>query len=115
MFKLKNCVSAITLAVTVAATGTFVGSAVGQKSSEPKPQERLAVGENDVKEILDMIDRYNKGKITRQEFMSFMEARFGRSDKHKSGVLDVNEPTLYRTHYRAFARTHYGTFASMGK
>ena len=33
------------------------------------------------------------GKVSKQEFMSFMEAEFDSLDQKKEGKLDVREPT----------------------
>jgi Ca2+-binding EF-hand superfamily protein len=107
MLKLRVCVFVVTVTVGAVATGTLVYSAVGQKASVPRPQDRLALGENDVKQLLVLMDTDNNGQVTRQEFMSFMEAEFQRLDKHKSGFLDVNELTQ--------SGTRVGHFASLGK
>jgi Ca2+-binding EF-hand superfamily protein len=37
------------------------------------------------------MDTNKNGKISKQEWMKFMEAEFERLDKDKRGVLDVNE------------------------
>ena len=45
------------------------------------------------KELLLLIDTEKKGKISKQEWMRFMEAEFDRLDKAKNGELDVEELT----------------------
>jgi Ca2+-binding EF-hand superfamily protein len=42
------------------------------------------------------MDKDQNGKVSKQEFMSFMEAEFARLDKDKSGELDVQELTQSR-------------------
>lgn len=37
------------------------------------------------------MDTNHDGKVSRQEYMSYMEAEFDRLDKNKSGDLDINE------------------------
>jgi hypothetical protein len=42
------------------------------------------------------MDRYRSGKVSKQEFMSFMEEEFQRLDVDKDGELDVKELTQSR-------------------
>ena len=78
----------VVIAVLVV-TGTMLGSAAAQKASVPKPQNKLAIGEEGVKQLLPLMDTDKKGMISRQEFMNFMEAEFERLDKNKKGELNV--------------------------
>jgi Ca2+-binding EF-hand superfamily protein len=82
----------VVIAVLVV-TGTMLGSAAAQKASVPKPQNKLAIGEEGVKQLLPLMDTDKKGMISRQEFMNFMEAEFERLDKNKKGELNVKELT----------------------
>src|ERR1700732_4304451 len=63
------------------ATSAMLGTAVAQKEAAPKPQDGLAVGENEVKQLLLLMDTDDNGKISKQEWMKFMEAEFDRLDK----------------------------------
>lgn len=54
-------------------------------------QDKIALGENEVKQLLLLMDTDENGKISKQEWMKFMEAEFGRLDKGKTGELDVRE------------------------
>ena len=73
--------------------GTILSPAIAQKveRSVPKQQRTLALGEDEVKQLLLLMDTDKSGKISKQEFMRFMEAEFDRLDKDKSGELDVKE------------------------
>jgi Ca2+-binding EF-hand superfamily protein len=51
----------------------------------------VATGEVDVKQLLLLMDADKNGKISKKEFMDFMEAEFNRLDTDKSGQLDVKE------------------------
>jgi hypothetical protein len=82
----------VVIAVSVV-TGTMLGNAAAQKASIPKPQNKLAIGEEGVKELLPLMDTDKKGMISKQEFMKFMEAEFERLDKNKKGELNVKELT----------------------
>jgi len=74
-------------------SGAFVVTVVAQKvdKSLPKEQRALALGEDEVKQLLLLLDTDKNGKVSRQEFMNFMSAEFDRLDKDKSGELDVKE------------------------
>jgi len=77
-----------TITVLLAAL-SMLGNAAAQKDSVPKPQDKLALGENDVKHLLLLMEADRYGKVSRQEYMKFMAAEFDRLDKAKSGELDV--------------------------
>jgi hypothetical protein len=84
-------------------TGTMLGNAAAQKASVPKPQNKLAIGEEGVKQLLPLMDADKKGMISKAEFMKFMEAEFARLDKNKKGELDVKELTQSRLTASRFA------------
>jgi Ca2+-binding EF-hand superfamily protein len=86
----------VVIAVLVA-TGAMLGTAVAQQASAPKQQDNLALGEAEVKKLLLLMDTDNDGKVSKQGFMSFMEAEFNRLDKKKEGKLDVKELTQQPT------------------
>lgn len=75
----------------LATTSGILGTAVAQKATVPKPQDKLAIGEDEAKQLLLLIDTDKKGKIFKQQWMKFMEAEFDRLDKSRSGELDVTE------------------------
>jgi len=81
----------VALAVVVA-TLAMLGTSVAQKAV-PKPQDNLALGESEVMQLLLLMDTDKNGKVSKQEWMRFMEAEFDRLDKDKSGDLDVKELT----------------------
>jgi hypothetical protein len=72
-------------------TWGMVGTAVAQKAGVAKPQDKLAIGEGEAKQLLLLVDTDKKGKVSKQEWMKFMEAEFDRLDKAKTGYLDVKE------------------------
>jgi hypothetical protein len=72
--------------------GAFVGTAIAQnKAATPKAQDKIALGEDEVKQLVLMMDTDKNGKISKAEFLNFMSAEFDRLDKDKSGELDVKE------------------------
>ena len=71
-----------------------VPSAMAQTTaSVPKPQDKVAIGENEVKQLLLLMDTDKNGKISKDEYMKFMEAEFNRLDTNHNGELDVKELT----------------------
>lgn len=88
MLKRMNLVSAVTVLVSVLA---LVGSASAQKQPVSKPVDKQALAEDEVKQLLLLMDTDKNGKISKQEWMKFMEAEFDRLDKSKNGELDVKE------------------------
>jgi Ca2+-binding EF-hand superfamily protein len=70
-----------------------VALAAGQKASTPKAQDKVALGQDEVKQLLLLMDTDKNGKISRQEYMAFMSQEFDRLDKDKSGELDPKELT----------------------
>lgn len=78
------------------ALGVFLASltaSFAQRASTPKAQDKYALGEADVKQLLLLMDTNKNGKISKEEYMSFMEKEFDRLDKDKSGELDPQELT----------------------
>jgi hypothetical protein len=86
----------VVIAVLIA-SGAMLGTTVAQKASAPKAQDNVALGEGEVKKLLPLMETDNDGKVSKQEFMSFMEAEFDRLDKKKEGKLDVKELTQQPT------------------
>jgi hypothetical protein len=83
---------------------SMLGNAAAQKDSVPKPQGKLALGEDDVKHLLPLMEADRHGKVFRQEYMKFMAAEFDRLDKAKSGELDGKVPTQPNLSVSRFVR-----------
>lgn len=108
MSKRKNIVLFVLSVAALLALQTSRGKSFAQDTaSVPKPQDNLAIGENDAEQLMLLIGPNKHGKITKQAWMKFMAAEFDRLDKDKSGSLDVKE--------LAESRLHVSPFASAGK
>jgi hypothetical protein len=83
------------LAVLLYAGFAFeVGTSFGQvRTPDTRKPNPVALGTDEVKQLLTLIDTDKNGKISKAEFMKFMEAEFDRLDKDKSGELDPKELT----------------------
>ena len=86
-----NLVLVIVVLGVLVATLAMLGTLVAQKQAVPKPQDKLALGEPEVKQLLLLMDTDKNGKISKEEWMKFMEAEFDRLDKDKSGDLDAKD------------------------
>ena len=72
------------IALLVAVT---LGAGFAQKGVPKQPDNHVMAMEN-VKQLLLVMDTDKKGKITKQQWMAFMEAEFDRLDLEKKGELD---------------------------
>jgi hypothetical protein len=98
----------VILAAGVLSTGAIVGTAIAGQESGQVPatqnEKKLAAGEREAKKMLLLMDTDKNGKVSRQEFMGFMEAEFERLDVNKDGELDVKELTDSRVQVRTRGR-----------
>lgn len=84
--------------IAAAVTGAVGGAQNSDENPIPdkKREKRLALGEAEAKKMLLLMDKDKNGKVSKQEFMSFMEDEFDRLDVNKDGELDVKELTQTR-------------------
>jgi len=97
----------IVVLIAILAAAVLVTVLAQTKAAVPVPQDKLALADDEVKQLLLLMDTDNNGKISKQEWMRFMDAEFERLDKDKSGQLDVKE--LAQSKFRV---SH---FTSVGK
>jgi len=90
----------------VSAAGMFAAAAgvtasfaqdTNQKDAA-KREKNLEAGEAEAKRMLLLMDADKNGKVSRKEFMAFMETEFDRMDINKDGELDVKELTQFHVH-----------------
>src|SRR5271156_592676 len=103
MLKRKNAPWVIVAIAASVAIWAMLGTAVAQKASVPKPQDKVALGLAEVKQLLLLMDTDKNGKISKQEWMQYMEAEFDRLDKDKTGELDAKELAQSQVSARRFA------------
>jgi hypothetical protein len=78
-----------TMLTPLLVAGAMVGTAGAQAAASPKAQDNVARGESEVRPLLLLMDQDKDGKVSKQDFMRFMEAEFDRLDKKNEGKLDV--------------------------
>ena len=66
---------------------TTVGGGFAQKDVRRQP-DRNVIGIENVKQLLLVMNTDRRGKISKQQWMAFMEAEFDRLDVTKKGELD---------------------------
>ena len=64
MLTRRHIVRVIVAITVVVVTWVLLGIAVAQKAAVPKPQDKLALGEPEVKQLLLLIDIDKNGKIS---------------------------------------------------
>lgn len=84
-----TCIIALWFALAIVMTGIAIAQQTNM--SVAKQQKTIALGHEEVKRLLLLMDTNKNGKISKQEFLSFMEAEFDRLDTDKSGELDPKE------------------------
>jgi uncharacterized membrane protein YdfJ with MMPL/SSD domain len=112
MFRLWPIVLAIIAAVFLA--GAMVVNAAETQSEKstvvtPTPaaekiekERELAAATEAAKRLLLAMDTDKSGKVSKEEWMKFMEAEFDRLDTDHKGQLDVKELTQSRVRVRPF-------------
>ncbi|MGP0059696.1 MAG: hypothetical protein ACLPID_10465 [Beijerinckiaceae bacterium] len=73
-------------AILVVAALLVAGIPVGHSLAR-----NLYAGEKYVKQLLVLMDLDKNGKVSKHEFMTYMEAEFTRLDVNGDGELDVHE------------------------
>jgi Ca2+-binding EF-hand superfamily protein len=74
------------LIAVMAATGVMAVADVA-----PKPQDKFALANENVKQLLLLLDADKNGKVSKREWMAFMEAEFNKLDRDGNGELDQKE------------------------
>ena len=64
----------------------------GTKASHSQAADDRCTSGRELKQLLLLMDTDQNGKISRQEWMKFMETEFDKLDKDKTGQLDRKEP-----------------------
>ena len=78
-------------------TGVVTPTPAAEKTEREK---KLVTATETAKQLLLVMDTNKSGKISKQEWMKFMEDEFDRLDTDHKGQLDVRELTQSRMRYR---------------
>ncbi len=102
----KISVSLLAAAIVLAGTASLTKVVAQDTASVPKKQDTVALGADEVKQLVLLMDTDKNGKISKKEFMAYMSAEFDRLDKDKSGELDPKE--LAKSAFRPAAKAPVG-------
>jgi uncharacterized membrane protein YdfJ with MMPL/SSD domain len=112
MFRLSRIARVIFAALFVAVVVAVSAAAQSEKSTgavSPTPEtekaereKKLAVATDAAKQLLLVMDADKSGKVSKQEWMKFMEEEFDRLDTDHKGQLDVKELTQSRVRMRPY-------------
>lgn len=112
MFRHWGVVLAITTAVSLSGSMAKNATAQSEKSTgaiSPTPdaekserEKRLVAATDAAKQLLLAMDTDKSGKVSKQEWMRFMEEEFDRLDTDHKGQLDVKELTQSRVRMRPY-------------
>jgi hypothetical protein len=103
MITRRKFVSAV---AALGAASRLLGAEPAQKQPTPKSPDKLTLGQDEVEQLLLLMDTDKDGKISKKEWMAFMEAEFDRLDTDKSGELDAKE--IAKSRLRATRRVNTG-------
>ena len=87
---------AVVALLAVAVTGIEAQDAPSTRVQQEKKDRNVKAGEKEAKKLILLMDKDQNGKVSREEFMAFMQAEFDRLDLDKNGSLDVAELTQSR-------------------
>jgi CRISPR/Cas system-associated endonuclease Cas3-HD len=89
--KPRSLLTSVLVIAWMIAGGSLLEPSFAQKASVPKQPNTVAIASEKCKEVLALMDTDKNGKISKQEWMKFMEAEFDRLDTKKTGEIDRKE------------------------
>ena len=103
----SKVLSTVLVAAGILGVGAMIGTTVRAQESGQKPapgpnDRKVAAGEREAKKLLLLMDTDKSGKVSKQEWLKFMEAEFHRLDKSNQGQLNakqLNQSNLSATRY----------------
>jgi Ca2+-binding EF-hand superfamily protein len=73
------------------ATGSIITTAVAADAPAAADSSKSETGLTPLAQLLQLMDTDKNGKVSKEEFMKFMESEFDYADKRKNGQLDPSE------------------------
>jgi EF hand domain-containing protein len=86
--KRKLKLAALAAVFFLGITGVGIVHAADNDTDKSK---KVQAGYEETKDLLRLMDKDKNGKVSKKEFMDFMNAEFDLLDQDKNGELDVNE------------------------
>lgn len=96
MLKVRKTLIATAIFLASGSLVTTVVTAVAPMADSAKlttgaDGAKLATGLSPLAQLLELMDTDKNGKVSKEEFMNFMQAEFEFADKNKDGELDPVE------------------------
>jgi Ca2+-binding EF-hand superfamily protein len=79
------------LIASIGTIGTIALIGAAAKPAASESRDRYAIAHQNVKQLLLLLDGDKNGRISKKEWMNFMEAEFNSLDKDGNGELDIKE------------------------
>lgn len=99
----------VVLAIAVLATTWVIhGNAAEERQTLPKPPDKQMLRAAKVKQLLLLMDTDGSGKISKQEWLRFMEAEFDILDSGKTSLLDLKKLTVNNAQVRHIRFSDFG-------
>jgi hypothetical protein len=92
----KRLMIVLAMVLALATARTLVSSATAAPKLDPGLKQTM--------QLLVLMETDSSGKVTKAEFMKYMEAEFDKLDRNKDGELDVKE--LTQSQYSVHVGTH---------
>lgn len=92
---MKLAALASTLFLGIVGAGVAIGADM-DKDKEAQRTKNIEAGYWETKDLLRLMDKDKNGKVSKKEFMEYMEAEFDRLDTNHDGELDVSELSQLR-------------------
>jgi EF hand len=105
MPKRIGVVSAIAVLAT---TWAIRGNAAEERQTLPKPPDKQMLRAEEVKQMLLLMDTDENGKISKQEWLRFMEAEFDRLDPGRTRSLDPRKLAVTNAQIRHIRSSDLG-------
>jgi hypothetical protein len=77
--------------LALAAAGAITAPAIAADAPAGADASKLTAGLTPLERLIDLMDTDKSGKVSKAEFMKFMQAEFDFADKNKDGELDPAE------------------------
>ncbi len=92
--------------IMAALSGGAVAAAQGGDQMPQKSEKRSSIiaGEPAARQMLRLMDKNEDGKVSKEEWMRFMEAEFDRLDTNHDGFIDVKDMEKSRIQPAPFSR-----------
>jgi hypothetical protein len=88
---MSKITQAIVATAVLFATGSIIATAVNADTPAAVDSPKLKAGLTPLAQLLQLMDADKNGKVSKDEFMKFMETEFDYADKSKDGQLDPGE------------------------